>query len=196
MALEFPVGAEVPESLRHLKLRTSLLDVLERAFGARAAVGSDQFVYFSASNPKRCIAPDVFVRLGAPGVDITSWKTWERGTPELAVEIVSPNERPWVDQLADYHDAGFVEVVRFYVDAAPGSRIRAWDRVDGDLVERVVEGDRTPCAVLGGTWVVAPTAGYPVGLRLEDERAELWLSGVEAAERRVAELEAELGRRR
>jgi hypothetical protein len=68
--------------------------------------------------------------------------------------------------------------------------------VDGDLVERVVEGDRTPCAVLGGTWVVAPTAGYPVGLRLEDERGELWLSGVEAAERRVVELEAELGRRR
>ena len=107
------------------------------------------------------------------------------------MEIASPNERPWRDKLADYHDAGFVEVVRFDADAAEGARIRVWDRIEGDLVERVVEGDRTPCTVLGGAWVVAPIADYAVALRLEDAGGVPWPS----AEERVAELEAELARR-
>ena len=55
----------------------------------------------------------------------------------------------------------------------------------------MVEGDRTPCTVLGGAWVVAPIADYAVALRLEDASGVLWPS----AEERVAELEAELARR-
>jgi hypothetical protein len=46
-------------------------------------------------------------------------------------------------------------VVRFDCDASEGARLRVWDRVEGDLVERVVEGDRTPCTVLGGVGEVA-----------------------------------------
>ncbi len=197
-ALVFPVEAEVPESRRHLDLRTFLYGVLKRAFSGRAAVGSDQFVYFRASDPKRCLAPDAMVRLGATNEDFDTWKTWERGAPQLAVEIASPNERPWCDKLADYHDAGFVEVVRFDFDAPEGARLRVWDRLEGDLVERVVERDRTPCTVLGGAWVVAPIPDYAVALRLEDASGVLWPSAEEVAlraELRVAELEAELARR-
>ncbi len=190
-ALVFPVGAEVPESRRHLKLRTFLFTTFERAFGGHAAIGSDQFVYFRASDPRRRLAPDLFARVGAKNEDFDTWKTWERGAPQLAVEIASPNERPWRDKLADYHDAGFVEVVRFDADAAEGARIRVWDRIEGDLVERVVEGDRTPCTVLGGAWVVAPIPDYAVALRLEDASGVLWLS----ADERVVALEAELASR-
>lgn len=218
-ALVFPAEAEVPETRRHLDLRTFLYGVLRRAFGSRAAVGSDQFVYFRASSPKKCLAPDVFARLDASNEPFDTWKTWERGAPQLAVEIVSPNERPWSDKLADYHEAGFVEVVCFDADAPEGARIRVWDRLEGDLVERVVEGDRTPCTIFGGAWVVAPADEYAIALRLEDDRGELLRSADEllrraeeqqrraeeeqrraegerrSAEERIAELEAELARR-
>ena len=203
--LVFAVEADVPESRRHLMLRTFLFTTFERAFGGGAAIGSEQFLYFRASDPRKCLAPDLFVRLAESRDDFDNWKTWERGAPELGVEIASPNERPWEEKLADYHEAGFVEVVRFDADASAGARLRVWDRLEGDLVERVVEGDRTQCSVLGGHWVVAPVGAYPVGLRLEDPGGALWPSPEEAAvqadalraraEARVAELEAELARR-
>jgi hypothetical protein len=74
-----------------------------------------------------------------------------------------------------------------------------WDRVDGDLVERVVDGESAPASVLGATLVVAPADDLPLALRVAAETGELWATAEEdhrAAERRVAELEAELARLR
>jgi hypothetical protein len=192
----FPSEERVPESLRHMKLRTFLFEVLDRAFGAHASVGSDQFVYFRASTPKRCLAPDAFVRLGPPSKDFDSWKTWERGTPHVGIEIESPHERPVASKLPDYHEAGFLEVVWFDADAPEGKRIRVWDRVEGDLVERIVEGDRAPSVVLGGSWVVGAAAGFPVALRYEDAAGLLVPSADELlrAEAERARTEAERAR--
>ncbi|WP_437681943.1 Uma2 family endonuclease [Sorangium sp. So ce131] len=211
--LHFPEEAVVPETKRHLEIRTLLYLVL-KTFADRAAIGSDQFVYWAASDPSRCLAPDAFVRLGTPDTPFGSWKTWERGAPELAVEIVSEHDadpQTWADKLRKYHDLGVLELVAFDPEAAPGERLRVWDRIDGDLVERVVEGERSPCAVLGLHWVVVPAGGHPAALRLArtSDGAELVLTPEEAerrraeteqaaratAERRIAELEAELRRR-
>jgi hypothetical protein len=101
------------------------------------------------------------------------------------------------------------EVVRFDPVAAEGQRLRVWDRVRADLVERRVEGDRTACVVLDHHWTVCPVAGQPVGLRLVDDDGRLLETAEEAetkaraeadaraaaAEARVRELEAELARR-
>ncbi|MBL0196751.1 MAG: hypothetical protein IPQ09_21510 [Myxococcales bacterium] len=32
------------------------------------------------------------MKLGVPGESITSWKTWQKGAPELCVEILSPSD--------------------------------------------------------------------------------------------------------
>src|SRR5262245_59661975 len=85
----YPSEAEVPEGKRHGKLRMFLCTILELAVSDRACVGSDQFVYWNARAPKRCLSPDGFVYIGTPDCDFKSWKTWERGTPQLAIEIVS-----------------------------------------------------------------------------------------------------------
>ncbi|HEX7602649.1 MAG TPA: Uma2 family endonuclease, partial [Polyangiaceae bacterium] len=71
------------------------------------------------------------------------------------------------EKLKRYHALGTRELVVFDIDAAAGSRLRAWDRIDHDLVERVVEGESTPCLTLGAHWVLA-TGGedLPVALRL------------------------------
>ena len=76
-----------------------------------------------------------------------SWQTWKTGGgPDLAVEIVSPNEGDgltWDEKLARCHQLGVTELVRFDPGGAEGARLRVWDRVEEDLVERQIAGDRT-----------------------------------------------------
>jgi Uma2 family endonuclease len=189
--IRFPSEAEVPEGKRHYELRTFLYRLLKLAFADRACVGCDQFVYWNARSPKRCLSPDGFVYLGAADRDFKSWKTWERGTPQLAVEIVSdPGTEifDWDRRYEAYLELGVAELVRFDPDAEPGKRIAVWDRIDDDLVERVVEGDATPCLTLGLYWRVAPVEGYPVGLRLtRDEAGEDLLPTPDEVARRDAD---------
>jgi Uma2 family endonuclease len=194
-AIHFPSEAEVPETKLHLQLRTALFMILTHELAARARIGSDQFVYWNAKDPRRCLAPDVFVKLGGPDERFDSWKTWVRGTPEVAVEILSENEA-WEEKLDRYHELGVRELVSYDAEVA---RIRVWDRVDDDLVERVVEGV-TPCLTLEAFWVVALGEDGQRSLRLARDVAglDLWPTPVEAvqkaAETRIAELEAKLRR--
>jgi Uma2 family endonuclease len=197
----------MPEGYAHLVLRTFLFRLLRFALGVEHSVGSDQFVYWLATQPTRKLSPDVFVRLGTPQTSFGSWKTWEQGgVPDLAVEIVSPNEGDgiaWDEKLARYHELGVKELLRFEPEAPEGRRLRAWDRVREDLVERQLAGDHTVCLTLGLSWTVCPVDGQPVGLRLVDDAGRLLEVPEEAeatarqdAEARVRELEAELARRR
>jgi hypothetical protein len=161
--LVFPTDSTVPETKEHLDLRTALYLVLCETFGATAWVGSDQFVYYDASNPTRVVAPDLFVRRGGPDEAFASWKVWERGAPELAIEIASESDASalaWEKKLARYHAMGVAELVRFQGDSA--SPLRVWDRVEGDLVERRVDEQRATSRVLGLDLVVVGRA-----LRLE-----------------------------
>jgi Uma2 family endonuclease len=192
----FPSEAEVPEGKRHLQLRTFLFQLLQFAFARECSIGSDQFVYWNASDPKRCLAPDAFVRLGVPDGLFDVWKTWEHGTPELAVEILSRSDgpdEPWNDKLARYHELGVRELVRFDPQAPAGSRIRVWDRVEDDLVEREVEHDTTPCVPLKLFWIVAPIDGFAVALRLarDPDKTEILLSELETARAVAATARAE-----
>jgi hypothetical protein len=191
----------------------------------RATVGSDQFLYFDASDPKVCLAPDVFLQLGSDGSEITSWKTWERGTPDLAIEIASRSDapdEPWNKKLARYLRLGVRELVRFDQNAA--QPLRVWDYVEGDLAERKLSIEApVACRVLGAWWVLAPHERWGRMLRLAHDpegtqlveteteaahRAEAAARQAEAAARqaeaavrlsaeaRVQELEAELSRLR
>ena len=80
--LRFPVQAEVPETKRHLELRTLLYQFLKLAFSERAAIGRDQFVYWDPSDPRACLAPDGFLRFGEVNDLFPSWhgsealRTW------------------------------------------------------------------------------------------------------------------------
>ncbi|HEY2517709.1 MAG TPA: Uma2 family endonuclease, partial [Polyangiaceae bacterium] len=157
--IEFPEEGEVPEGFAHLVVRTFLFRLLSFALGPSHTVGSDQFVYWDASDPKRRLAPDTFVKLGHPQpAQLGSWQAWRMGgAPDLAVEIVSPNEGDglaWDEKLARYHQLGVAELVRFDPEAPEGEHLRVWDRVDGDLVERRIAGDRTLCLTLGLAWTV------------------------------------------
>jgi Uma2 family endonuclease len=169
----FPESEEVPESNRHLEIRTALYLVLKRELSQRATIGSDQFVYWDPRTAKKRLAPDAFVRLGVPHGTFASWKTWERGAPDLGVEIVSESdedEPEWEEKLARYRAAGIGEVVRF----DPEDReqpIRVWDAAGGDLVERAPEDPALrSCEALGLWWTVVEDRKIGPMLRLARDR--------------------------
>jgi hypothetical protein len=200
--MHFPTEAEVPESKRHLEIRTALYAILKLALGDRALIGSDQFVYWDPTDPSECLAPDAFVRLGAPDECFDSWKVWERGAPHVAVEIVSgsdASEAAWAPKLRKYHRLGVCEVVRF--DPETGE-LRIWDHVTGDLVERaLIEGQAAECVPLGLFWALSPDQGSVLWLRLARDRAgsdllptSEELAAAARAEREVARAEADAAR--
>ncbi len=204
--IHFPEEADVPEGFTHLVVRTFLFQLLRFVLGDEHTTGSEQFVYWNARDARRSLSPDVFVKLDRPQEAFGSWKTWERGGAlDLAVEIISPNEGDgvtWDEKLARYHEAGITELVRFDPEAREGARLRAWDRVEGDLVEREVVADTTPCQTLGLVWGVRSIKDAPVAVRLLDAQGELVLDAREVetkgrmnAEARIRELEEELRRR-
>jgi hypothetical protein len=207
----FLVEQEMPETRRHLRLRTGLFDAILRAFADGAHVGSDQFVYWDPTDPALCCAPDLFVRLGEPDAEFECWKTWERGAPELAVEIISKSDardRPWEAKLARYARLGVAELVRFDGDDAD-QPLRIWDRVEGDLVERDPEGAGfSRCDTLDAFWCVRgePSSGLDLRLSRNEAGTDLFLTADEIrqgeaearrqAEARNRELEAEIARLR
>lgn len=206
----FPEEALVPETQLHRDIRTLLYHLLRDYLGEGVTVASDQFVYWAADDPSQVLAPDACVRRTPAEGPLRTWKTWERGAPEVAVEIVSESdasEASWREKLARYRRLGVIELVRFDPAGASPARLRVWDRLDGDLVERWVENETAPSTVLPLVWVIAPAEGLPSILRilstgdaaaLVPTRAEARQREAEARqelEHRVAQLEAELTRR-
>jgi hypothetical protein len=196
--VHFPVFADVPESKRHLKQRTLLYQVLDLAFAERAAIGCDQFVYWDPTDPSQCLAPDAFLRLGVRDDDFSSWKVWERGAPEVAVEIISDSDardRDWNGKLEKYRRLGVRELVRFDAEEEPAS-LRVWNAVDGDLVERRLDGPAAASQCLPGYWLIAQDAKLGPVLRLarDAEGRDLYPTPVEQEAERVRALEAELSR--
>ncbi len=169
----FPESEEVPETNRHLEIRTALYQILKRELAHEATLGSEQFVYWDPRSAKKNLAPDAFVRLGTPHQTFRTWKTWERGAPDLGVEIVSDSdeaEPDWNEKLERYRASGIGEVVRFDAED-PERPIRIWDAVDGDLVERSPrDPDLLVCEKLGLWWTVVDDAKIGPMLRLSRDR--------------------------
>ena len=198
--LVFPESADVPETQLHLNLRTLLYQLLSDYLGESATVGSDQFVYWDASNPKRCIAPDVYAKATPAGEPIRSWKVWERGAPDVAVEIISESDAPgasWDEKLAMYQAIGVTELVR--LDLVSGrAPLRVWHRTQEVLTEcetytlgddGAQVGHGVASIVFRFFWVLAPARGLDTALRIATQLAPLSLVPT-VAEGREAERQA------
>lgn len=178
--LAFPASDaewKMNESKRHALICDLVYRLFKDVVGDACAVGCDQFVYFDGEDPKKRLAPDAFVKLGVKDSLFDSWKTWELGAPELCVEIISPSDTgeylPLKTKMTRYHTLGVEELILFDMEREPGARLRAFDRIDGDLVERIVDGETTPCITLTNAyeerfdWFLAPADDIPLALRLK-----------------------------
>jgi Uma2 family endonuclease len=190
--IHFPEEEKVPESKLHLELRALLYGLLKYSFARQHSIGSEQFVYWDPTEPRACLAPDAFVRLGQPDTNFKTWKVWERGAPELAVEIQSDWDQgePWEAKLRKYPKLGVRELVAFDPDKV---KLRMWDFVESDLVERELAVAGTGSRVLPGYWVVVtePEVGPALRLSRTEDGSALYPTAVEAeAEARRVEAEA------
>ena len=202
--VHFAESAEVPETGVHLELRTALYLLVRDFVAERGAVGSEQFVYWDPTDPRACLAPDAFVYFGEADHLFRSWKTWEHGVPQVAVEVISDSDQPaWAEKLVRYRRLGVSELVWFDPEVQQRP-LRVWDRSGDHLVERQLVNMRTKCAHLGGYWcaVECPDTGLTLrlsrdelGTQLFPTSAELAVEARQRAEQRVRELEAELQRR-
>ncbi len=185
----FPIEEKMPETGRHMQLRTLLYLLLKHNYGKEACIGSEQFVYWDTQAPSRCCAPDIFLRLGQPDAAFDVWKVWERGAPDVAVEIISPSDASdaeWSVKLERYHAMGVRELVRFD-PSSEANVLRIWDNLGGDLVERDVRAEGgAACGPLGLAWIVCEDGEIGRALRLAKD-GELLLTGEEQARRESQE---------
>src|SRR6478752_6538024 len=196
--VHFPEAAEAPETKQHFRLRTLLYEFLALAFADKATIGCNQFVYWNPTDPRECLAPDAFVRLGQADHLFRSWKVWERGAPQLAIEVISEadeRDRDWEAKLARYRRLGVLELVRFD-PAAPTleGMLRLWSSVEDDLVERDLTSATTASRVLPGFWRIIqdPALGPTLRLCHDELGAQLYPLPSERSEARIRELEAAL----
>src|SRR6185503_11161274 len=79
--LHFPAFDREEERLgqspRHLELCFLLYALLRRVCAREHSVRADEFIYWHSRSPKRCLAPDAFVKLGPPRPMHDVWKVWE-----------------------------------------------------------------------------------------------------------------------
>lgn len=214
----------MPESVVHdhaVELLMAILRAWARSSGARF-VARNMAVRWDASRPQVGVDPDVCViSPPPPGADAaTSVRTWVEGNaaPLLAIEVVSENNprKDYALGPEKYEASGTQELVIFdpllcgpNIHGGP-HRLQVWERGPEGTFARSYAGDGPAySAALSGHLVVR---GSGKELRFADDAAgeRLWLTTAEAAlareeaERvakeaalaRVAELEAELARRR
>jgi len=211
LTVHFPDSAEMPEGTWHFKLRALIYDFLVLAFGEIATIGSEQFVYWDPTNARVCLSPDAFVYFGAKNEHFRSWKVWERGVPQVAVEVISGSERElgWDEKLERYLQLGVSELVWFDPETFEHP-LRIWDLVDGELRERGLLQPSAQSRHLGGYWLpVAEAGGLTLRLSRDEHGRTLFPTAAEhhadarraaeaalsAAEQRIAELQAELNRK-
>jgi len=163
----------MPEGELHLELKILLFALLKARLRGRMFVGCDQFVYWAPAEPSSCLAPDVFVKRGEPPPrSVRSYKIWERGVPDVGVEIIDRNGSRWTsieDKLERYRLAGIGEIVFFDSDGEE-PLLRIWDWVAGDVVERDLgRHEARRCRTLEAYWVIVNDAELGPTLRLAED---------------------------
>jgi Uma2 family endonuclease len=197
LPVHFPVSLKVPESKRHVELRTLIYEFLSLAFADVAGIGSDQFVYWDPTNPRLCLAPDAFVCFGQKDDLFPCWKVWERGVPQVAVEIISDadaSELSWNEKLERYRRLGVSELV-WFDQARPARPLRIWDFVGDDLLERRLLEPWAQSRHLGGYWLPVEHPNGELLLRLSRDPHGLVLFPT-PAERNAQLFQAEAEARR
>ncbi|MFO0762531.1 MAG: Uma2 family endonuclease [Byssovorax sp.] len=131
----YPVEEKVGQDTLQMLILELLRPLVERWYaelGKPTFVGADQFIYYEQFNPKKVVAPDVYV---LPGVDpkrrVKSWKTWKTGiAPSFALEVTTSDdaEKDYRDAPDRYAELGADELVIFDADCDKGEDRVRWQR--------------------------------------------------------------------
>ncbi|MBI5350736.1 MAG: Uma2 family endonuclease [Chloroflexi bacterium] len=95
--IEYPEsdGQNMAETGIHVTVIAYLLTMLRIFFQNRNVyVGANMLMYYEEGEPKKCVAPDLFVALNTKTDERRSWFTWkESKAPEVIFEFTSKSTR-------------------------------------------------------------------------------------------------------
>jgi Putative restriction endonuclease len=131
----YPTEEKVGEDTLQMLILELLRPLVERWYELRGKptfVGGDQFIYYERFNPKRVVAPDLYVLPGVtPGQRVKSWKVWKTGVvPSFALEVVASDDpqKDYVEVIDRYAELGVAELVVFDPDHARSEERVRWQR--------------------------------------------------------------------
>lgn len=203
-------GKPLAESEVHAAEIIRLILTLRDAFADRddIYVWGDLLLYYEEGNPRASVAPDVFVVVGVPkGPPRRTYKLWEEGAPPtLVIEVTSRSTRreDFKKKRALYARIGVADyflydpLAEYLAPALQGFRLEGDDylamEADAagallsdalDLRLALIDGQLRLFHRRTGALLVSPS-----------ERADIEAEARRSAEQRIAELEAELRRRK
>jgi Uma2 family endonuclease len=156
-------------------------------------VSGNLFIYYDKKNPKKNIAPDVFVVRGAPKGDRRVYYLWEEGVAPQAVIEISSQHTFKEDVFKKFHTYEKLGVSEYFIfdptsDYIKDSPLIGFRLEDREYVEMELKDDRLHSDELGLDLVIAGTT-----LRLFDPlTGKFLLTPDEEAEARMrAEAEVE-----
>lgn len=165
------MGAELLQRLIVERLRPLVQRWLAEQ-GRRALVGADQFFYWEQFNPRKALAPDVYVLDGVdPDTFVTAWKVWETGiVPCFCLEVVARDAGKDYDEAPrKYAELGVQELVLFdpHAHRAPGRVTwQVYRRSEHELVRTLgTDDDRVRSEALG-CWLRRVGDGTSVRVRV------------------------------
>ncbi len=196
-------GKPMAETDVHAKLMINLWFALDNFFrnDPQVYVSRNLLIYYVKGDPKKNIAPDVFVVRGAPKGDRRVYYLWEEGVaPQFVIEISS--QYTWKeDVFRKFHVYEKLGVQEYFIfdptsDYIKDSPLIGFRLEDGHYTEMELKDDRLHSDVvgldlvnIGGTLrLFNPGAGK--FLLTPDEEAEARMRAEAEVERLRAEIEA------
>jgi hypothetical protein len=93
-AIHYPTrdGKPIAETFAHMYAIFMSIELLRMYLrGQQATVLGNQFLYYEEGNPKKRVAPDVFVIFDVEPGGRDNYKIWEEGSaPSITFEMTSP----------------------------------------------------------------------------------------------------------
>jgi len=200
-------GKPMAETDVHRRLLSDLIFALDNFFQAQpdVYVSGNLLIYYVEGDPKKRVAPDVFVVRGVPKGERRIYKLWEEGRPpEVVIELSS--RQTWREDLQMKWQLSAQLGVREYYIFDP-----EYDYLDQALIAYQLEGDQYIEVEVKAGRVRSEALGLELvdtseTLRLFDPQAGKFLpttreaaaahQRAEAAEAEAARLRAELERLR
>ena len=149
-------GKPMAETDTHRNLMTNIIEMLSNHFRSRfdVYVSGNLLVYYEKGNPKKSVAPDVFVVFGTEKKERRTYLLWEEGkVPDFVLELVS--KKTYKKDLGEKKDlyAAVFGVKEYYLYDPDGRylqpSLQGYRLVDYTYLPIQPVGDRIPSLVLG-----------------------------------------------
>ena len=183
-------GKPMAETDKHRKLIVDFIQMLEHHFREvnNVYVSGNLLIYYEEGNPRRSVAPDVFVVFGVGKKPRRTYLTWEEGnTPDFVLEVASPSTYQHDFGSKKQLYASVLAVKEYYIydpygDITPS--FIGYRLTDGEYQEIAFVNGRLPSTVLD-----LELAEHAGDLRLYNPATQRWL---QPPEERAEQAEAEL----